>query len=54
MITLTWLQIGFLSLVILNSILIVKAWNDHKHITGLEMWIDAFMDEQFADPNDAD
>ena len=52
MITLTWLQAAAISLVILNSILIVKAWKDHQHITGLEMWIDAFMDEQFSDVED--
>ena len=52
MITLTWLQAAAISLVILNCILIVKAWKDHQHITGLEMWIDAFMDEQFSDGQD--
>lgn len=52
MITLTWLEAAAIGLVILNSILIVKSWKDHQHITGLEMWIDAFMDEQFAEDAD--
>ena len=52
MITLTWLEAAALGLVILNSIMAVKMWKDHQHITGLEMWIDAFMDEQFADDAD--
>ena len=52
MITLTWLEAAAIGLVILNSILIVKSWKDYQHIAGLEMWIDAFMDEQFAEDAD--
>ena len=45
MITFTILEFAALGLVILNSILIVKSWKDHKHIRGLEMFIEGFMEE---------